>query len=73
MTEGKLSSNLFEVQYSDAGITGLNRVADRYDTNYIVRRGALGELAIGIAQLSWVVGHDLPMAPPPLVPAPVDE
>ena len=40
----RLSDTQFQVDYSPSGITGIRRVNDKYDTNYIARGAALGDL-----------------------------
>ena len=41
-----MSSSVFEMRYSDQGITSLKRVNDKYDTEYIASGSALGGLII---------------------------
>lgn len=44
--KGLLSGPVFEIRYSDEGITSLKRVNDLHDTNYIVSGSALGGLIV---------------------------
>src|SRR5256885_16194367 len=41
-----LDNSDFKIQFSSAGITSLKRVHDKYDTNYIARGHAVGDLII---------------------------
>ncbi|HVB58161.1 MAG TPA: DUF5695 domain-containing protein [Candidatus Acidoferrales bacterium] len=42
----RLSDAEFQVDYSASGITAIHRVHDKYDTNYIARGAALGDLIV---------------------------
>jgi hypothetical protein len=41
-----LSDAQFQVSYSASGITGIRRVHDKYDTNYIARGAAMGDVLL---------------------------
>jgi len=44
--EGQLSGSVFDIDYSEEGITGIKRVNDQYETNYIASDSAIGGLII---------------------------
>jgi hypothetical protein len=66
--QGQLVSDLFKIQFADNGITGLKRVKDVHDTEYIAPGGTIGNLVIRFkspGDPNWVTASEAKLTGPP--------